>query len=437
MRTGKLLLVVLISAMILAFGCNNTHEQGNGTPDNDDGDDDTDLPSKEPPGDLPSVETGAVELAFLRNYDIWLLADNREQQLTDEGDISFMQWSPDGQKILYFRGHGTTGDLWVMDADGSNQQQLAQGVFMQYQVTLAPGLCWHPSGERVAFLQGDSLVIQDLNGDQKTQVALNYDYYGGPWWHPGGETLIVWGANSDYTANAYFYGADGTPGAVRELVSSPFWSDDGLFFVQEVLDPVSGYLQAQGVYSVDPRGENQRAVYEGNLAWSPLVAVDPTGRRLAVSDARNVHVLTTDGFTVEFSVESEIVNTRSEFAHPFWFAFAPHGDRLAVMNYYLEVEGEQGDDGYWLLRVYDIADNYRGLDVWPRVYELYGGADQQPPVPMQGIQPFFWSGCGENLLVLRNGESEYDLWLVTDVLTAADYGEGPVLANISQFFIRP
>src|SRR6266508_5252056 len=38
------------------------------------------------------------------------------------------RWAPDGSQIVFWRGIGDgPGDIWIMDADGSNKQQLTSG----------------------------------------------------------------------------------------------------------------------------------------------------------------------------------------------------------------------------------------------------------------------------------------------------------------------
>ena len=37
---------------------------------------------------------------------------------------SNLQWSPEGSKLAFIKGNG---DLWIMDADGSNSRRLLEG----------------------------------------------------------------------------------------------------------------------------------------------------------------------------------------------------------------------------------------------------------------------------------------------------------------------
>lgn len=73
-------------------------------------------------------------------------------QLTTEGQNYRPKWSPDGKRIAYI--HETAAgakDVWVMNADGSNQQQ----VTTVGNVTAEPS--WSPDGQWIAFGAGGGL----------------------------------------------------------------------------------------------------------------------------------------------------------------------------------------------------------------------------------------------------------------------------------------
>lgn len=58
-------------------------------------------------------------------------------------------WSPDGTKIAYTARERGRHDLWVMNADGSQQQQLTDSGTCR-----AP--CWSPDGQHVAFISASA-----------------------------------------------------------------------------------------------------------------------------------------------------------------------------------------------------------------------------------------------------------------------------------------
>jgi uncharacterized repeat protein (TIGR01451 family) len=78
-------------------------------------------------------------------------------------------WSGDGSKIAFVLGNGETSDIWTMNADGTNRQQLTYN-WNSY----APA--WSPDGSKVAFASyhesgANNLYMIDANG--QNQVKLN------------------------------------------------------------------------------------------------------------------------------------------------------------------------------------------------------------------------------------------------------------------------
>lgn len=96
-------------------------------------------------------------IAFESNWQLWVMnADGSgKQRLTRNGVHNFNPaWSPDGKRIAFERGrkerevsNGAAGSwglgLYVMNADGSGQQRLAQGGSQPY---------WSPDGRKIAFV---------------------------------------------------------------------------------------------------------------------------------------------------------------------------------------------------------------------------------------------------------------------------------------------
>ncbi|HEY1807678.1 MAG TPA: translocation protein TolB, partial [Acidobacteriaceae bacterium] len=79
-----------------------------------------------------------LTFAWSRNYgpgapggeDIYIMdiASKRWTQLThDAGANDFPSWAPDGRHIVFQRGQGGHTEIWMMLADGTDQQQLTHG----------------------------------------------------------------------------------------------------------------------------------------------------------------------------------------------------------------------------------------------------------------------------------------------------------------------
>jgi dipeptidyl aminopeptidase/acylaminoacyl peptidase len=92
-----------------------------------------------------------VNVEFADSVDIWVVpvAGGRPTRLTnDPGWSGEPTWSPDGDRIAYARGEGSTTQMWVMDADGSNKHPLTppRGPFFALQ--------WSPGdASKIALLR--------------------------------------------------------------------------------------------------------------------------------------------------------------------------------------------------------------------------------------------------------------------------------------------
>ena len=85
---------------------------------------------------------------------IWVVpADGSSEPTRLIGSGSSPTWSPDGTSIAYVDAcpltrRRSTGDLWLMDADGGNPRQLSQ---LGADDSAVGGPSWSPDGSQIAF----------------------------------------------------------------------------------------------------------------------------------------------------------------------------------------------------------------------------------------------------------------------------------------------
>jgi Tol biopolymer transport system component len=158
------------------------------------------------------------------NFDIYTMSaqgTNVKRLTFDPAPERDPAWSPDGKRIAFTRKKGLTdftGEIYVMNADGSNQRRLVQGGG-------APK--FSPDGKQIAYhaLLGKganvplSLWVINVDGTGKRYIT---DQGGDPAWTPDGRSL-VYGGITGPIVNVWKIAV--APGAKREhLYNDPIFA---------------------------------------------------------------------------------------------------------------------------------------------------------------------------------------------------------------------
>jgi Tol biopolymer transport system component len=110
-------------------------------------------------------------------------ADGTDQvQLTfdDTFKDQVPDWSPDGSKIAYAA--GDPGDILVMNADGSDQHTIVGGPTDDF------GSAWSPDGEQIAFIRFDDRTVRVANADGSgVHIVRAFGLQAVPGWQPRGD----------------------------------------------------------------------------------------------------------------------------------------------------------------------------------------------------------------------------------------------------------
>jgi TolB protein len=128
------------------------------------------------------------------------------------GDNAYAEFSPDGSKIVFNSNRTGTWQVYVMNADGSNQTQLTFDALPKNQIS-----DWSPDGSKIAYLSTTSGGIPDaspagtwgdiwvMNADGSGQhaVTTGATYYGTAW-SPDGTRIATldWPSRTVYTVDA-------------------------------------------------------------------------------------------------------------------------------------------------------------------------------------------------------------------------------------------
>lgn len=226
-------------------------------------------------------------------------------------------WSPDGTKIAYSRlnEQGEGGNLWQMDADGTNIVRLTWG--------MDPGTpTWSPDGRRLAFSAGNpdnagdwgSIYVMNADGTGITQLT----------WDDGGEGYPAWSPDGEHIAYVGF----------------------------PAIEPGGDVVFQNAIYVMDVDGSNVVRLTEPSPLWIADLDWSPDGKRIAYScEQRNtdrtfgICVMNADGTNIQQLNSPEEPWPFRRLQSPSW---SPDGR-------YVALECEAGADAV-LICVLDISE---------------------------------------------------------------------------------
>jgi Tol biopolymer transport system component len=159
-------------------------------------------------------------------------------------------WSPDGTRIAFQRGITATGslpfgilpegDIWVMDADGTNQINLTNNLA---QDNRAPA--WSPDGNKIAFAS-----MRDATGEQD---------------------FNIWVMNTDGTNITRVTSSAPWPAGFD---SWPAWSPDSTRIAYQGGGGPQGEIWVINADGSNPIQLTNNAVLDSLPAWAPLITFD-------------------------------------------------------------------------------------------------------------------------------------------------------------------
>ena len=228
-------------------------------------------------GSDPSFSPDATRILYyswteMGFYSMDLNGKN-QKMVSQERDDAHPAWSPDGKSIAFENG----GDIWVMNADGSNRTKVIEGAEMP---------AWSPDSKQLVYKgcvpPRCGLVIAGADG-KNAHLLTSEPTDEAPSWQPGGD-LIAFTSHRSGNMEVWVVWKDGS--AVRQLTTSsttgamgamgamsgaPSWSPDGrtIYFRS---DRDGNW----GVYSMSRDGSGQAKVATANATeewWKERISV--------------------------------------------------------------------------------------------------------------------------------------------------------------------
>lgn len=252
--------------------------------------------------DFPTLSPNGKQIAFTVKQNIYIMdADGSNQHNLTQGDgqQSYPVWSPDGQQIAFIATHPAPfteahlpvralTQLEVINADGSNRRPLVSVGIATNQV-LAKAPVWWPDGKHIGF---QWQVVDYVTADSVTQLVdvengnrVNLPGADLPVWALDGKHFAIFGdglevSNANGSHPVHLFG-----GRVTALVWSP--NSQQLAFIGHENDRVA-------LYVIDSTGNNLHRFDDNAVlpVWSP------DGQQIAFrsfQDWYEVHIINVDG----------------------------------------------------------------------------------------------------------------------------------------------
>lgn len=245
---------------------------------------------------------------------------NQTQLTADSANDLAPTWSRDGSKILFTSNRDGDYEIFVMNADGSGQTQLTFNTASDGSPHFSPD---RSDRAKIAFASdrdGNSeIYVMNADGSDQTRLTNNTGGDGEPFWSPDGTKLVFYGERGG-DLEVFVINANGTGETqltVNDAINDvqPDWSPDGTKIVF-----ARGAAVANG--GLDIWVMNANGSGEARLTSDPAVestpAFSPDGTKIAFASDRNdvvpdIFVMNADG-----TDQTQITFERADDASPDW-----------------------------------------------------------------------------------------------------------------------
>jgi Tol biopolymer transport system component len=169
-----------------------------------------------------------IEPVALYLYDI---DESSEERLTFESRGTEPDWSPDGEKIVYFSGRA----VWTVDVNSGEERKIHRfpPAHVENPQVLADAT-WSSDSQQIAVFTGHSederyeLMTMNADGSDPKVILHTNDFTGNLSWSPNDKRFAWYGAYSKGPNGLYLWSkGEPAPQMVEPNASDPVWSKDG------------------------------------------------------------------------------------------------------------------------------------------------------------------------------------------------------------------
>lgn len=303
--------------------------------------------------------------------------------------------------FVSFRDAGVSNntEIYVMDADGSNQTNITN----HWKSDIQPA--WSPDGTRIAFasirdINNEDVYVMGADGSNPTRITNDPSNDRCPAWSPDGSKIAFTSNRAGLTFQVYLMNADGS-NQVRLTNNSasdatPRWSPDGtrIAFTR---------YQAGGaseIYVMNADGSNETALTSNPRRYNEGPDWSPDGTLIAFSSNRTgyhqIYVMNPDG-----SNPIALTSDKDRNSDPAW---SPDGAKIALGTYRDNHQGIDVMNADGSNRI-GLTSNLTSNDGGPR-WQRLPAAPSPTPIPTPTATPTPVGNGKIAFLSLRDGTGE-------------------------------